>query len=401
MSRTGEKHGVLRILYLYPDTLGPSQDRSRNALHFLGQRLRGDVVAVTIPRKPNSSVTEKTDGLIGQFDFFSARSSKLPRRLRKLGEIANFFRVAMQRRSLGGPYDVIVAHGPYRIGLIAFSLSIFWKSPLMVEFPGHPLRGLALDKSKLGRLKRTIAPMILRMIVRRSNAIRLLYPSQLDDVIGVHRSEVSSRFHVFHEFVPLSSIERGEHRSQTILFVGFPWMLKGVDVLIRAFLRLAEDYPQATLQIIGYCADLKPWQELAEYHPRVQFSGPLPNEMVVQLMANAAMFVLPSRTEAMGRVLLEAMAAGTPVIASRVDGVPHYVRDGVDGLLFTSEDSGELEIAIRAVLDDPEQAQFRADAARQRVMTCYNEYSYAENFERAVRSALEDFERKSTSIDPI
>ncbi len=80
-------------------------------------------------------------------------------------------------------------------------------------------------------------------------------------------------------------------------------------------------------------------------------------EEALELMRRCSIFVLASRSEAMGRVLLEAMAARKPIIASRVGGVPTYVRDGENGLLFTSEDVADLGNKIVRLVRDQELRQ--------------------------------------------
>jgi glycosyltransferase involved in cell wall biosynthesis len=188
----------------------------------------------------------------------------------------------------------------------------------------------------------------------------LLYPTQLDGVASAHSSAVASKTCVFHDFVPVSQLSPSKKIPQTILFVGYPWYLKGVDVLIDAFLGLANDFPDAVLKIVGYCPDDRPWRERARYHARVEFLRPMPNVKVAELMSASQIFVLPSRTEAMGRVLLEAMASRSAIVASRVDGIPHYVRDGVDGLLAEPENAPDLEGKLRQLLADPAFAKCRA-----------------------------------------
>ena len=81
------------------------------------------------------------------------------------------------------------------------------------------------------------------------------------------------------------------------------------------------------------------------------------------LMGHLDVLVLPSRMEPFGTVLAEAMAAGTPVVASRVDGLPEVVDDGVTGLLVPPEDPEALADAVLQVLGDRERM---GAAARER-----------------------------------
>jgi len=73
--------------------------------------------------------------------------------------------------------------------------------------------------------------------------------------------------------------------------------------------------------------------------------------------------VLPSRSEGMGRVIVEAFCRGRPVVATRVGGIPDLVENDVNGLLVDPEDTGALADALVRVLTDPELAQGLADRA--------------------------------------
>jgi glycosyltransferase involved in cell wall biosynthesis len=99
----------------------------------------------------------------------------------------------------------------------------------------------------------------------------------------------------------------------------------------------------------------------------VRFRGQLRGDDLVRAYQHAAVAVLPSRTEAesFGMVLIEAMACGTPVIGSRVGGVPFVVRDGVDGLLVPPADATALAQACTRLLTDERLARSMGDAGRE------------------------------------
>jgi glycosyltransferase involved in cell wall biosynthesis len=80
-------------------------------------------------------------------------------------------------------------------------------------------------------------------------------------------------------------------------------------------------------------------------------------EDVDEIMPLFDMLVLPSLNEGMGRVLVEAMAAGKPVVASRVGGIPDLVRDGETGYLVPPADEKGLADGIKKLLDDPDKAK--------------------------------------------
>ena len=106
---------------------------------------------------------------------------------------------------------------------------------------------------------------------------------------------------------------------------------------------------------------------------RVLFAGRVERDRLPALFAAADLFLLPSVHDHAGNVdglpntLLEALATGLPIVASRVAGVPTVIEDGVEGLLVPERDPGALAAAVAALLDDPEWAARLGRAARARV----------------------------------
>jgi glycosyltransferase involved in cell wall biosynthesis len=115
-----------------------------------------------------------------------------------------------------------------------------------------------------------------------------------------------------------------------------------------------------------------PYRSELEAHfagTNTHFVGYLHGEDLAAAYASADAFVFPSRTETLGLVLLEAMAAGCPVIAANAGGIPDIVTDGVNGFLFdTTDDDGMVAAAARLLGDRSKQEQLgkaaRAEAER-------------------------------------
>ncbi len=97
------------------------------------------------------------------------------------------------------------------------------------------------------------------------------------------------------------------------------------------------------------------------------------------------MFCLPSHHEGVPLSVLEAMAAGVPVVATRVGGIPEVVEDGVSGLLVAPRDPAALELALRSVLEDPQLAQ-RLRAGGREVAARHSPAAYA----RAYRALYDE-----------
>ena len=147
-------------------------------------------------------------------------------------------------------------------------------------------------------------------------------------------------------------------RPPTVLAVGRLDYVKGQDVLLRALPRVIERVPGATAIVVGGGGFLPHLESLArelQVADRVRFTGPLAPEAIRTLMAGARCLALPSRSEGLPLVPLEAMAAGLPVVAARVGGVPEIVT-GDTAVLVPPEAPDALAEALVGVLQDDERA---------------------------------------------
>jgi glycosyltransferase involved in cell wall biosynthesis len=142
---------------------------------------------------------------------------------------------------------------------------------------------------------------------------------------------------------------------------------KGHKELFTAMARLRERHPVHAL-IVGGGRREAEVRELAAslgLAGAVHFLGP--RRDVPDLLSAMDILVLPSHTEGFGRALVEAMAAGLPVIATRVGGMPEVVTDGENGLLIPPRDAGALAEALERLLADPAWAQHLGAKARDHV----------------------------------
>lgn len=155
-----------------------------------------------------------------------------------------------------------------------------------------------------------------------------------------------------------------------LLFVGRLRIRKGVEVLLEALRDLRTRHPQAVLKIAGEGEHRRRAQRRAaelELGDAVAFLGNCGAARVRRLLAGAAALVVPSIYEGMPLVVLEAMEAGVPVVASAVSGIPEVVVDGETGWLVPPEDPEALAAALGEVLADPAEARRRGEAGRKRL----------------------------------
>jgi glycosyltransferase involved in cell wall biosynthesis len=144
---------------------------------------------------------------------------------------------------------------------------------------------------------------------------------------------------------------------------------KGHRVLFDALPAIVARVPNVHVRLVGHeelstVAELREYAEQRGVADRVTFEG---FRSAVDVMADFDVFVLPSLWEGFGLVLLEAMAAGRPVVASAVGPIPEIVVDGVTGLLVPPGDAAALAAAITRLLTDPDLAAAFGRAGRARV----------------------------------
>ena len=152
----------------------------------------------------------------------------------------------------------------------------------------------------------------------------------------------------------------------TIVFVGRLVRAKGVEMLVDAAARLRT--PGARVVLVGDGPDRAKVERLARrlgVADRVHVTGFVAHDRIPAALAAADVVVLPSFYEELGTVLVEALHAGVPVVASRTGGIPELVEHGVTGLLVAPGDPAELAGALDAVVGHPALAeQLGANAAR-------------------------------------
>jgi len=173
---------------------------------------------------------------------------------------------------------------------------------------------------------------------------------------------------------------RAGSRIATVATVANLRKEKAHEVLIAAAARLAPRHPDVRFQIIGdgpRDAELRALASTLGVSDRVEFLGH--REDVPALLARADVFVLPSRSEAFPNGAIEAMAAGLPVIASRVGGLIDLVDEGRTGVLVEPDNPAALADAIGSLVDSPARAAVLGAAARDEVVRRYS-------FDRMVRS---------------
>jgi glycosyltransferase involved in cell wall biosynthesis len=147
-----------------------------------------------------------------------------------------------------------------------------------------------------------------------------------------------------------------------ILFVGRFETRKGIDILAAAIPRVLDMQREAHVVLVGdpdvdedgrgptyrRCVE----ELIARYPGRVEMTGVLPREALLEHYARADIFVAPSRYESFGLIFLEAMMHGAACVGTRAGGIPEVVEDGTTGLLVPPEDPAALADALARLAGD-------------------------------------------------
>lgn len=179
--------------------------------------------------------------------------------------------------------------------------------------------------------------------------------------------------------------DRFPHHRPYILSIGNFSYQKGFDILVRAFAQVHQECPGVDLIMAGDGHDRDRCQRLAaqfNVNGNLHFLGRVERGLLPALLNGCELFVLPSRKEAFGIVVLEAMAAGKAVVATRVGGVPEIVTHMKDGLLVEPDSPEELAGGIDRLLSDTD---LRRRLGAQASKTARQRFSWEDVAERYLR----------------
>jgi glycosyltransferase involved in cell wall biosynthesis len=181
--------------------------------------------------------------------------------------------------------------------------------------------------------------------------------------------------------------------NRYILFAGMLINLKGGDILIQAFARVKDRIPNGIkIVFAGDGRAKKDWEKLecrlGLNDGSLIFVGKQPQRQLAALMAGAECLVLPSITEGLGCVILEAMATGTPAIGSRVGGIPELIDDGINGYLVRPERVDELAIAIEKIMKNKKQRLYMGKAARKKAANTFSMELYKKGYQDMFKKVL-------------
>lgn len=241
---------------------------------------------------------------------------------------------------------------------------------------------------------RRVLAMAARFAISRADGLRAVSGSTRDQFIGVARTKKIYQFPTWTDIdVFLEDTAARDLDPPAVLFAGVMIPRKGVEHLIEAVARMVPDR-QVLVRLagdetdIGYVKELKTKIATHDLEERVEWLGKLDQAELAEVMRNSTVFVLPTYSEGLPRVLFEAMAAGLPCIASNVSGIPEVLTHGVTGYLVDPKAPEQIESCLRQIIDNPSEAALMGDRARERARQIFSRESYVSQYAAMVRDVL-------------
>ena len=347
MSRKPRVLFVGRTRYRLPlaPGLAPSLARKFDAL---GGELDLRVLASALPGSPTEDATfalvRPLPRLVDGPAFWLALPSRITAELRAFRPDAVVCQTA---------YDAAAALVARRIARVP--------ARVVVEVHGDWRTSTRLYGSGARRAVSRLGDAVAAAAVRRADAVRTVSPFTAGLVrdLGV---EPDADFPAYMDLEPFAVEPAPLPVAPSALFVGVLEAYKNIDGLADAWRLASPRIPDASLRIVGKGSRSDVAESLVQIGTR--WDRELSPAEVAAAMDDAWVLVLPSRSEGMGRVLVEAFCRGRGVVGSRAGSIPNLVEDGVSGILVDAGDPGELANALVRVLSDRGLAERLAAGAR-------------------------------------
>jgi 1,2-diacylglycerol 3-alpha-glucosyltransferase len=284
------------------------------------------------------------------------------------------FKIAMTPTVRGVKPGVIHSQHPVVMGWLATTFARDLNLPLVFTF--HTRYDVYAQKYVpiVPDLAGLVTEEIIKRYLEKCTHIVAPTPSIRDFILREYETDVPVT--VVPTPVDLSQYHRlepqrvraalGLEDAELLLYVGRLAEEKNVDFLLRAFARIAAERPQATLVLVGKGPRDHSLQNLAQklgLGERVIFAGAVPHSEVPHYAAAADLFVFPSQSETQGLVLIEAMAAGTPVVAVEALSSVDVLAEG-GGLLVPAQEDAFTSAVAALLADEPRRRAIGEQAAR-------------------------------------
>jgi glycosyltransferase involved in cell wall biosynthesis len=193
-------------------------------------------------------------------------------------------------------------------------------------------------------------------------------------------------------------VERKPSATKKILFWGRLEDEKGLPEIIYAMQKISKVFKDMTLTLIGEGSRLEQYKaSVANYglKDRVEFTGWLSNREIQKLVTQSNLGLFPSRIESFGLSVVEAMAAGLPIVTASGGAIPENVKEGVTGMLVPINNADALTKAIISALENPQRAESLAKAAKMDVQKKFIWDKTADSLINLYQSTLQVYKSKA------
>lgn len=335
------------------------------AVHHLACALtrKGHEVHVLYSKSPGEHLTPATPYTIHWTHGFDVATINL--------DIFSFA-VALNRLLRRGDFDVV--HGNAEESFFSSCIAGRYRIPFV--FTSHaniiPGTGIVLGMLRPIRFLKSVNNHLLRSAMARAQRIVTFSEFSSGLVGAALGKKMQQRIEVVPPGIDASWFEvvRNPQSEPHLLLWGRIEHQKGIDHLLQAMKIALDKVPDLRLTLVGEGNMTHSYRCQARdtgLLRRVTFAGWLSMREIQNLAAQATLGVFPSRIESFGLSMAEAMAAGLPVIATRVGALPEFIDDGVTGTLVPSGDIAALADAITGALENPQQSDRMAVAGRETV----------------------------------
>jgi glycogen(starch) synthase len=262
--------------------------------------------------------------------------------------------------------DAVLAQGGQETALVLLGrLLARSKAKVVLDVHGDWRAPTRLYGSPARRVFAPLGDFLARLSVRRADAVRTI-SSYTTGLVRAEGVEPAAEFPAFMDLEPFLATDPVPlPEAPTVLFVGVLERYKAVDVLADAWRGVVGRVPDAKLRIVGRGTMSAVVESLVVEHPdSVAWTQRLSTAEIAGALDGATALVLPSRSEGLGRVVVEAFCRGRAVVGSRVGGIPDLVTDRETGLLVPPGDAAALAAALVEILGQPALATRLGAAAR-------------------------------------
>jgi glycosyltransferase involved in cell wall biosynthesis len=266
--------------------------------------------------------------------------------------------------------------------LIYILIALAARRPVVFHLHGGAFIQFYTDRC--GRL----AKWIVRFVLEKSACVIGLSSQWKSNILGIApRAKAVSIFNSV-SVAPSCNALPQQGRRNILLFLGRLGQGKGTYDLLEAVARVRPAFPDIELQCggDGELQQVAQWAKELGIEENIKILGWVKGEEKQRLLAEAAVYVLPSYIEGMPMGVLEAMAVGVPVITTTVGGIPDVINSGVDGILIEPGDVDALANAIALLLEDVDMRVKIGMAAKQKIMDCFSAEKILPQLEAVYRS---------------